>query len=403
MNRNSINDISAYRRRKKQEKTLISIIVFSFAAILVIVIAFNFQAIIGPFEGIAQRFGRQRSVSEGGFPVRLPGSANAIEVYDDGFVLLSPTYIYAYDADGAPKYTRRHGYSTPVTAVGGGGVLLYDQNGRRLSLYNADGLVFENESEDRIVYAAIGSESNIAVVYRSDVHTNYLAIYNSRGEWRFTKRFSGENVMQVAFAAGDRDIIITSIGFESGMLQHTVRRLDTSSDDEAGIWRTMLSSGGSTPASEGVLTFALYARNDRVFVLCESMLFVLDSGSGERVAYYEFRGILTDYAFADNRIALLVNDHTAGNTNLIVLDRNLRVLRVAEVAAGASQAELNGETATVLEPAAIVFFDDERASPERIALWEEFTRFIFIEDKLLVLGYNTVELLVGSDTDESES
>jgi hypothetical protein len=407
MNRNNINDITAYRKRKKHEKILLSIIIFSFAAILVIVIAANIQNIVAPLEGIGQRIQRGRTVTEGGFPVRLPGSANSIEVFADGFMLISPTYVYTYTSDGGQISSRRHGYSAPQSAVGGNRILIYDQNGRRFSVFNNGGMVFEKETDERIAHAALGNTGSAALIYRGDSHISILSVYDNRGEWKFTKRFSSENAMQAAFVQNDNDVIVTSIGYNAGGLYATVGRFNTSSTDEEGVWQTdLIGSFSDAGNAENLLPLALEVRGNSVFVLCNSALFVLDVASGEITGSHSFRGTLVDYSFADDTAVLLVNDYTAGRVNLIALDHrvtgnsgSLAFRETREISAGTSQAELYGTTLTLLETGAIVQFENftDGGSTENIAethpLGENFTRFVQSNGKILLLGYNTVEQL----------
>jgi hypothetical protein len=390
MNRNNINDIAALRKQRKQIKALLTIIVGAFAIILLIIVVLNIRAIVAPLEGIGLRI-IGRTPVEGSFPVRLPGSADSIFPVgeSEGFVLLSSTYIYTYTADGGQQSSRRHGYPQPLATVGGNRVLVYDQNGRRFSVFNSNGMIFEHESDERIIYASLGNTGHSAVVYRSEVHTNILSIYGGGGEWRFTKRFSGENVMQVAFTANDGDIIITSIGFDAGSIVTTVRRFDTSSTDQDGVWSTTLSQSTENANLQPV---ALHISGNSVFVLCNGVLFVLDAHSGQIVGSYRFRGTIIDHAFSNTHAVLLLDDYTAGSINMILLDRAARLADLREVAAGASQAEFTGDsTVALLEPGAIAIFG---ASNRSFDLEEDFTRFVVLRGEILLLGYNSVEQLI---------
>jgi hypothetical protein len=409
MNRNNINDISANRRQKKQTKRTVTIMITMFSVILLVVVVLNIRTIIAPLEGIGGRFSRENHTA-GSFPLRLPGSADVINPFGEGegFMLLSPTYVYTYAPDGGMRFSRRHGYSQPQSAVGGERVLVYDHNGRRFSVFEAGGLVYENLSNDRVIYGALGEDGSAAVVYRGESHVNILSLYGPQGNWRFTKRFSGENVMQVAFSSSGNDIFVTTVGFEAGNMLTTVRRFNTASTDRDGMWQTSLGSrrnaagGDSDAISASLLPVAVHVRGNSVYVLCDSSLFVLDANSGSIVGSYRFRGALVDYAFCsargvDTNVALLIGDYTAGNIRLITFDRSARPLYSREVAAGASQIEFTLEAApalALLESGALTLFDpNTSAQTASFPLNEDFMRFIGFENAILLLGYNSVERL----------
>ncbi|MCL1832018.1 MAG: DUF5711 family protein [Oscillospiraceae bacterium] len=405
MDRRNINDIAAHRRRKKTEKVFVVVIVASVGAILLLLLALNFSNIIAPFEGCGQKItGGRKPMTEAGFPVRTPGSINSVQALEDGFVLLSPTYIYIYNDDGSQRYARRHNYATPVLSIDGNRILLYDLNGRKYSMYDGEEMLFERtDNDDRILYGEIGSSGKVAIVYRSNINTNVLSVYGEKGKWQFTKHFTGENVMQVDFAHGDNDIIVSSIGFDSGNMSVTVRRLDTTSADEEGVWRVNLSdTSGFTTIAENLLPSAVYVRGERVFVLCDSALFVLDTDDGKIKGLYAFKGALIDYAFGDDIAAVLVNDFTANKVSLLTLDRDAKLLRSVEIVGGATQTAIHGGETAVLGAGVMYFYDnDVEKLGERFVLWEDFTQFVYANDAILLLGYDRVErLALGDETNE---
>jgi hypothetical protein len=395
-----LNDSSANRREKKKERRWISLIVFSVVAVIILIVALNIRQIMAPFEGIGQRLPGRNRGSNAGFPVRLPGSASySISEFDNGFMLLTETYAYTYDADGRSNYDYQHGYSSPKASVGGRRILIFDENGRKFSFLGRGGLIYERESEERIIFGVIGNGSDrVAIVYRSAVYSNILEIYDGQDNWKYRKRFSDESVMQVAFASSDNEIIVTTIGFDSWDMSTAIRRFDTSCEDENGIWRTELPLNTQP--------FAIRIIGDNIYVLCDDALFVLNYSDGGIIASYNYTGSLIDFAFTDSGldgavIAVLINDYSAGAVNLVSLNRNAHPIGVTEVSAGASQVEIREGAVAVLQPSAIIRYDGSLTDSEIIELSEEFSRFIHVGREILLLGYNTVEK-AGDDDDSVE-
>jgi hypothetical protein len=394
MKNSHLNDSSAKRKEEKKTKRLFWLAVACAVAVVALIFALDFQRMVAPFEGIGHRLNRSGE-SDAGFPVRLPGSASySINPFGNGFMLLTETYIYTYSSDGRAIYANQHGYSFPVTAVSDRRILVYDENGRKFSFFGRNAIIYEKEigEDDRIIYGAIGDNDRAVIVYRNASHANVLEIYDGSGDWKYTKRFFGENIMQVAFTASDNDIIVTSIGFGTGNFDSwdttaVVQRFDTSSDESA-LWRTEL------PAN--TLPFAVYAARSNVFVLSDNALFVLDSSDGKIIGRYNYRGNLLDYAFSDEAelaCVLLVDNYTAGTLNLISIDRSAELIGIIDVSSGASQVQINAGEVYVLEPGLIVQYSSNLTQPEITVLSEEFSRFIYVRGEILLLGYNCVERL----------
>jgi hypothetical protein len=386
MNRNSINDISANRRRKKNQKLLAGVIILCVVVLAFLLIRANWNPIISSFEDLfSQKSG------ETGFPVRLPGSSSYnIKPYDNGFMVLTETYLYTYGANGGSNYEQQHGYSAANAAVNGKRILIYDRNGKKFSYFNKNGRLYEKVTDERIAYGAVGSGEKTAIVYRSSVYSNILEIYDSKGNWKYIKRLSDENIMQVAFTSSEDEIVITTIGFSEGDIACTVRKFDILSDSDDGIWQINL-PGNSIP-------FAIHLNRNNVFVLCDNAFFSLDANDGSIIGSYSYRGNLIDYAFSDSKIALLVNDYTIGAFNLIPLDNEAKLpesfaSKNFSVSSSASQVEIYNGEIYVLESDGIAYnFIGE--SIRMIPLKEEYSRFIHVGGEILLLGYNTVEQLI---------
>jgi hypothetical protein len=399
MSRNSqLNKSSANRRQQKKDKRMIKFAILAVVLLVIFLVIVNYRSVIAPLEGIGRNIGRNSS--DAGFPVRLPGSAGySINPFDGGFMLLTETYIYTYDADGGFNYAYQHAYGTPKVAVNDRRILLYDENGRRFSFLWRGGLIFERDSEERILYGTIGQNNDrVAIVYRDAVYANLLEIYDSVGDWRYRKRFADENIMQIAFAASDNEIIVSSIGFNSVTwdVTATVRRFDTSTDDDA-IWTADL--------AENTLPFALHVTGNYVYVLCDNVFYVLNFNDGREIGRFSYSGDLIDFAFSDEgdiAAAILVNDFSTGTMTLISLDRTAELIGSESVSSGASQVEIHLNVISVLEPTFIAQFSSDLSESDTTALNEEYTRFIHLGDDILLLGFNTVSK-AGEDIDSDEN
>ncbi|MCL1904116.1 MAG: DUF5711 family protein [Oscillospiraceae bacterium] len=390
MNKNNhLNKSSENRKQKKWEKAMVALFVMGVIALLAVLIFYNRSVIMSPLEGIGRK-----STSEAGFPVRLPGSTGySINKFDSGFMLLTETYVYVYDSDGGQRYNKRHSYSEPNAAVADTRILVYDINGKQYSFYGRNGLIYEKETDERILYGAIGEDSSAAIVYKHEVYANTLEIYDGKGDWRYKTKFLDDNIIQIAFTAADKDIIITSMSFKDGDVIAAVHKYDTELEDDSGLWKTEL-PGNAMP-------FALHIGRNNAFVVCDKSLLTIDLNDGKILDSYDYKGNLIDYAFSDNSVALLVNDFTAGTVTLISLNGNNKSETV--VSSGATQVEFVSGSIYVLEPNTIAVYPTTQLSlpHNRLSLGEEYSRFIQVNNDILLLGYNNVEKLDINNTTEN--
>ncbi|MCL2633190.1 MAG: DUF5711 family protein [Oscillospiraceae bacterium] len=390
MNRNNPNDIVAFRKRKKQKSNLINLIIFAIVTICVLLVVLNFRAIVAPLQGIAPRLFNTftgTTMGEAGFPVKLPGSTGyAFDNFEDGFTIVTDTYVYMYAANGAQYDLWQHGYANPRMSVNDKRILVYDQNGRQFSLYSKNGRVYHNSTDDRIVYAEMGSGDMAAIVYRGTVYTNILEIFDGRGNWKYRHRFVDEHIMRVAFMNNDKDIIVAVIGFYGGDNTAAVYRFDTTTaDEEDGVWKSVLPLNA--------LPLAIHADEENVFVLCDTGLFSFEADSGKSKGVFSFVGNIIDHDLNSDFSALLINDFSAGITWLVLLDSSAQIIAQAQVPAGSSQVKISKDGVYVLEPYRIACYDTLLSDYEAFSLDEEFTKFINIGNDILLFGYDMVEKL----------
>ena len=103
------DDINKYREKTKRRKSMIRLIVFVLVTAAVIIIVINWKNILAPFKDIGSKNG------EGGFPINLTGSANYVMgEMGENFYLLTDTYLYTYNDEGAELSDKQHGLQNPV-------------------------------------------------------------------------------------------------------------------------------------------------------------------------------------------------------------------------------------------------------------------------------------------------
>jgi len=387
------NDIVAYRRREKRAALLPKLIIACVVLTVVVLVALNASKIVAPLEGIADNFEVTKR-GPAGYPVKLPGSAGyRFYPYDDGFILLTDTYLYAYAGDGAQIYAAQHGYANPHAVAGDKRVLAYDRNNRSFALYGKKGEIFRNNTEEKIVYATVGEEDSSAIVLKSAGYANILEVYDGKGQWRYRRRFVDENITQAVFINSDKELIVAAIGFDSGDGTANVCKFTTESEDDL-VWKFAL------PANS--LPIALYADTENVVILCDERLFILDVNDGSQKGSYDFVGNVVDYAFAPQVRALVIDDFAEGKVMLATLDDSANPIARIAIAATPEQIGVYDGEVVVLDRSGITAYSPDLTQTDFIPLGDEYSGFIKINGEILVLGYERIEKAVNPDSENTQ-
>ena len=376
------SDLVAYPKKRKQRANTIKLAVIGGILILVVVIAANFNAIIEPFRGIASQINNKTS-SDVGFPVQLPGSATySFSRFGSDFLLLTDTYLYTFNTSGGQNYAFRHGCTNSVQTANDKRILLYDKGYYEFSLFSHTSRIYENTMEEKIVYGALSNNDMAAIVTASSRFSNELYVYDGGGDWKYKRKFTDENVMNVAFSGDERYIYVTAIGVENGEIYSAIYKFDiNSSDDE--VWRYQVNSS-SIPCE-------INCANSLVTVVYDNMTAAVTESTGELVNTFTFSGELLAADFSNSATAVLYAESATNKTVLAVLDSKNDLLGKQTVNVLANRVVLDGDTAFLLENSGISSYNRNAELQKNVEIVEEYSSFIKIDNYIYLLGYDCVE------------
>ncbi len=375
-------NLSQLRKNAKTKKNLFKLLVILACVLALAVVWVNADTIFEPLRGIASKIETRTSTSVG-FPVSLPGSAGySFEEFGENFSLLTDTYLYTYKTTGEQIYALRHGYSNPSQITSDRRILLYDKASYSFALYNKTSLIYEKNVEDKILFGALSNDDMAAIVTNSARYSNILYVYDSGGNWKYTKKFADENVMQVAFSGDGEHIIVTTISVDSGEIVTSIYKYSIKSDENY-KWKYSF-KGNSLPCG-------LYADLYNVICVCDNTSVMLNCSTGELVNEYNFGGNLRDYQISSDFTAIYYNDVSTNRNTIVSLDGNMQPVSIVNAGANAQKILLENDTVYVLDGMQIKIFrgtllDADTALP----LSEDYSDFIKIADSVYLLGYDTV-------------
>ncbi len=372
-------DLGKYTKKKKRSRHLVKLIVVLLLLIAAALVWFNADTLFEPLRGIASRVETKTSYNVG-FPIDLPGSSDySLKQSGECFTLLTDTYLYAYDATGEQLYALKHGYSKPRQTTSDKRILLYDKSAYSFSIYNRSSIICSKTMEDKIVYASIGNDGLAAILTESSRYSDVLRIYDDSGNWKYTRKFADENVMQVAFPGDGEHIAVTTISSKNGSLIATIYRFSIKRT-ESYDWKYTL-PGGNLPCG-------LYADKERVTVLCDNLVSSFGFDNGELLDSFSYTGILKHFSMTPERTLVQYNDISANRNVLAALGKDSTPYAQINVSASAACVHSDTGGIYVLDGARIKVFDTDLITEREInASDDDYSSFVKIGNNIVAIGY----------------
>ncbi len=369
------NNINKFRKKRARQKLIFRLALVLLAVLVVVLIVINWGSIIAPFKDAALDIG------DGGFPVELPGSAGyTLDELGENFYLLTDTYIYTYNSDGAKITDEQHGFQNPVSKSNDKRVLVYDKNGKGFSLYSRTGEIYGNEVEDSIVFASVGNDERSAVVTTSTRYSNYLYVFNGEGKQIFRWASPDYKIMQVEFSKDDKSIFVSALGAEGGDLQLYLIRFDLD-NAESHIWQTYI---------ENDISYSLKYINNELYVVTGNSCHKVNAANGEILASCVLGKSITDIPEQELVVSVVFNDSASNGDILAVYNGGLEPSGTVYIDGLTRVREDNGSF-YVLYGSKIDSYNSALEPQKTYELDDVYSDMIVMNGHAYLLGYNVVQ------------
>lgn len=373
------NDINKYREKKKRRKSTFKFVVFVAIVLVIILIVANWRTVFAPFEGMWLKRG------EGGFPVSLPGSTQYyLGEMGEYFYLLTDTYLYTYNKDGAEIAGIQHQFQNPASVSNDRRIMVYDKNGRSFRMYSRSGEVYSNSVEDIIVFGQIGNVERSAIVTTSTRYSNYLCVFNAEGRQIFRWASPDEKIMGVCFGNGDNSVYVSVVGEKNGQLRGSIVKFDLTgnSGTEAEVWRTSIGEA---------VTYSLELSSEGVYVVTGSGAMVLNERTGEITATGTFTMSINSIPDFDGLRAVIFRDSASNKKTAVTFDEALKPVNSVTPDDDIAACDVSGGRLYLLVGNRLTVYDRSLRETASYELDDEYSNFKIINGCAYLLGYNTVQ------------
>ncbi len=368
------DDINKYREKRKRKKSQVRFIVFVLITAAIIIVVINRKQILAPFKDIGNKN------LEGGFPISIAGSANYVMGdMGENFYLLTDTYLYTYNTEGAELLNKQHGFRTPICSSNSKRALVYDKNGKDLKVYSRNAELFAKSFDDTIVFAKMGTDERSAVVTTSSRYSNFLYVLSSEGKQIFRWASPDEKIMQVCFGDNDKSVYVSVVGEKDGALNCSILRFEVD-DDSGEMWRVQIGNN---------VSYSLEMCSDGLYTITSDGAYLLDSRTGDIKASNSFSGELAGIPKTDGVRAVLFRD-SASNGEIVIVYNDILESTNALTLYNLSAFEVKDGRMYALCGDVLTVYDSALQTVNTVELDDEYSDIKIIGNCAYLLGYNQV-------------
>lgn len=342
--------------------------------LIIIFAAINWRKIIEPFRDAAL------SVGKGGFPITLPGSASYVmDSLGENFYLLTDTYFYTFNGEGAQIADVQHGFQNPSVTSGEKRALVYDKNGKGFKVYSRSAEVCSGTLEDTIVFAKMGKKEHSAVITTAARYFNYLYVFNDEGKQVFRYASPTEKIMQACFSDDENFVYISAVGEKNGELESEILCFDITKEQDA-VWSAAIGN---------VLPYSLEYCGDGIYCVTEKGAILLDVSSGQRLKENSFSENVTGISETDGARFVFFRDTALNGQTAVVYDSDL-VSKNTKSFDNISSYDISGGVLYVLWRNKLYAYSNLLSEERVYPLDDDYSDVKIIGSYAYLLGYNTV-------------
>ena len=236
--------------------------------------------------------------------------------------------------------------------------------------------------EEKIVFGTISNKETVAIVTNSDKYSTNVYIYNGNGEWKYTRKFLNENVMNVGFSSDDRYIYVVTLGAENGDIYSTIYKYDTTDESEA-VWSYKL-----TKAS---IPLKVMVKKNRVCVIYDNYAISLNEADGSLQGEKEFQGTITCFDNSDSMIGIIYYDSSSNKDVLMSFDYDMKNIASTVVDLSVNKLVTDGNAIYIIQSGKITGYNSEMKVTAEKQVSDDCVSFVKIDSTFLLLGYSSIE------------
>lgn len=231
-------DMRKLRRKKKNIRILKRFLAALAVLLLIFCIYISRSLWLPGLEGILEKnywtpadTSETDEAADEGFPIDISKKVNTlISPMEDCLAIYSDTYLTTVDSDGREIQSVYLPYGTPILQTVSKRAVLYDMGGYNFSVISKKNEVFSKKMDNQILFAAIGTKGNVAVITSTDKFPSYLTVYDRNGN-EIYHWADGNYITSVALSPTGNGCLVSSTYASKGSIRSVITELDFSKSE----------------------------------------------------------------------------------------------------------------------------------------------------------------------------
>ena len=157
-----------------------------------------------------------------GEPIALDTASSArFENYMGGILCVVENSIVMYNKNGKVLWSVPIQISNPILKVDGEYILLMEQNGKKIALYNGKKQQFMTETKENILTGNLSSNGDCAIITEKTYYKGAVEVYNKSGLEIYSRSFGKNSALSVAISDARR-LCVSLLSMEGGVSSQIV-------------------------------------------------------------------------------------------------------------------------------------------------------------------------------------
>lgn len=231
--------------------------------------------------------------------------------YNGGILSVTESSVTFYSETGDRKWSADIQISSPVLEVAGNFILVFEKNGKKFTLYNADKKIYTKNAEGTIKTGGVSSSGDAVIVFERDNYKGSVSVYNKSGEEVYLWNSGKYSILDADISASRRlavSLLSTDEGVSSKIYFFDIGKSDVDSSTDL----------------EDSIAFDIVFDGDVLNAFTDNSIAGISSKADVKWKYNSENKNITRYSM------------TSGGTKVVAFD-NKNVSEIALISAGGAE------------------------------------------------------------------
>lgn len=266
-------------------------------------------------KGIAEWFNFSDSKQES-FVGQISGTAVSERNFhsvDRGLIYVSDTSIVRLSHDGEKAYSFQHNFTNPMIKTSNTKSIAFNEGGSSFRILSAQGEVHRGVQGTAITDCDVNDSGFYCIISDQMGYLSKLSVYNSLNEYIYGFSFNDYYAVSVSLSEDGTMAAVGTVNTVDGQLISKIYLLSFTESEPLNIYTY----------KDSIVYEVKFIEEDRFVVVTDSLVSVVECGSGKELPYSYDNRVLTAYdvSFDENIVFSLSRSNDERDCMIVTLDK----------------------------------------------------------------------------------